>query len=143
MDAHDERVAYLYVKLKRLASTTTHDDGHRMMERKLRVVQKSLSYIDDAISDPSTDPDQLQQHQEEAADLKKELSKIRNRLQLVDVDEEDELCESQSTLKQGLFDTMVKIRKLIKCDDTKDSLIEDTSTSSGSFFNNGVTGCPK
>ena len=37
LDAHDERVACLYVELKRLVSTTT-DDGHRMMERKLRGV---------------------------------------------------------------------------------------------------------
>ena len=43
----------------------------------------------------------------------------------MDVDEEDELCGLQSTLKQGLFDTTVKIRKLIKCDDTKDSLINN------------------
>ena len=119
MDAHDERVACLYVELKRLVSATT-DDGRRMMERKLRGIRKSLSSIDDAISDLSTDPDQLRQYQEEVADLKKELSEIRNRLQWMDVDEEDELCELQSTLKQGLFDTTVKIRKLIKCDDTKE-----------------------
>ena len=80
---------------------------------------KSLSSINDAISDPFTDPDKLQEYREEVADLKQELSEVRNHLQLMDVNE-DELYEMQFALKQELFDTTVKIRKSIKCDDTKD-----------------------
>ena len=119
LDAHDDVVAELSVRIKQVIATSSpssNESSRRITTRKLGHLQKSLASITSAISDLSADPSDtclLKQYEEKTNDLNKDLAKVRDDLHRTELDESDKLFELQDTLERQVFECSVKIKKLL------------------------------
>ena len=118
LDDHDDLVAELTVRIQQLITlcTSSLDSSPRKIaSRRLSHLQKTLSTIGKAIasSDSTADPCLLRQYEEQLGDVKRELTDIRNSLLPLDLDEDDDLCTTQSGLEKKVFDCSLQIKKLL------------------------------
>ena len=119
LDAHDDLVAELSVRIKRVIATSSpsmNESARRIASRKLAHLQKSLDSIDSVVNDTSkaiTDMCLYQQYEERVVDINRELAKTRDDLHRMELDETDKLLEHQDQLESQVFNCSVKIKKLI------------------------------
>ena len=119
LDAHDDLVTELSVRIKRVIATSSpsmNESARRIASRKLAHLQKSLDSIDSVVNDTSkaiTDMCLLQQYEERVVDINRELAKTRDDLHRMELDETDKLLEHQDQLESQVFNCSVKIKKLI------------------------------
>ena len=119
MDAHDDLVAELSVRIKQVivsSSPSANESSRRIVSRKLTHLQRSLDSIDSVVKDTSvttSDTCLLRQYEERVGDINRELSKTRDDLHRMELDEADELLERQDQLETQVFDCSVTIKKLI------------------------------
>ena len=106
LDNHDDEVAVLAICVWQLISAfapSSNTNPRKIASHRLTHLQKSLSLVVEAIKGLSGDCDDallLCQHEEQLADLKKELRDIRTSLLSVDLKDGDELNGLQTSLER-------------------------------------------
>ena len=130
LDGHDDEVSNLMIALKRLTISST-DDTRKIIMRKLRHIRKTLTSFETTICDSTTETDicLLHQYEEELQSVKKHLSEIRDTILSLDLEEDDELIETQSSLEKDVFTCSLNIRKLLKSNESDNSASIDNSGS--------------
>ena len=81
----------------------------QQFQKKLEAVK---AIVDGSLKD--IDMFLLQQHEEELLCYKQEFGKIRKELMGLNVNEHDELITSQSSLSDAIFDTLIRLRILLR-----------------------------
>ena len=119
LDAHDDLVTDLSVRIKQIISSSSSsvtDSSRKILSRKLIHIQKCIdsivSFIDDT-STTETDVCLLRQYEEKAADINRDLAKVRDNLHHLDIEDTDKLLEHQEQLEGQVFDCSVHIKKLL------------------------------
>ena len=120
LDAHDDLVTELSVRIKQIISASSPsaiNSSRRALSRKLIHIQKSIDSIASFVTDTSTAADTdvclLRQYIEKAADINCDLAKVRDDLHHLDVDDTDELFGQQERLEGQVFDCSVNMKKLL------------------------------
>ena len=118
LDAHDDLVTELSVRVKRVTSASslsTNEASRKIATRKLSHLQKLLNSIASAIGDsaPPSDMCLLKQYEERMSDLNKDLARVRDDLLRMELEERDELFGLQDKLEDQVFDCSVKLNKLL------------------------------
>ena len=106
LDAHEDFVASLAIRIDALlacveSSAGTKIDERKLLSRRLKRLEECLSNADKAISDLSgeeKDSCRLKQHDEQLHDYKKELSDVNLKLLSLDLGASDELMMLHSRL---------------------------------------------
>ena len=135
LDAHDESVAQLGIRIQHLVtacSKSSDSNPRKIASKQLSRLKAKLSSVGDSIASLSSDTDNtclLKQHQEQLSEFKKELKDVRNSLFSLDLADEDEVVQSQSAVEKAIFDCSLNIKK---------KLHSPTSTSSPSSDTTGV-----
>ena len=119
---HDDDMADLTVAIERLLSASTstppsiNDSGRRFISRNLQHLQKKLEAVKAIVDESLEDVDVflLQQHEEELLSYKQEIGEIRKELMGLNVDEHDDLITFQSSLNDAVFNTLLRLRKLLR-----------------------------
>ena len=115
LDAHDDLVAELSVRVKQVIDATSLsslESSRRITTRKLAHLEKWLTSITSAITDMSSaSPDTclLKQYEERTNGLNRDLARNRDELHQMELDEADKVIELQDTLESLVFDCSVKI----------------------------------
>ena len=118
LDAHDDLVTELSVRIKQIISTSSPvtDSSRKVASRKLAHIEKCIksvvSFIDKA-SAAVTDACLLQQYEEKVADVHHDLAKVRDELHCLDIEDTDELLEQQEQLEGQAFDCSVRLKRLL------------------------------
>ena len=133
LNEQDDLLAELSVRITRLIGRCTAVDAtpRKITARKLSHIKKAISHISSAIAALIGDPDDkylLLQFEEQFIDLKKELSDIRRDLLSSELEESDELVVLPATLESDMFNSSIKIKKLISSS-TPTSAVPTTSPS--------------
>ena len=120
LDAHDDLVTELSVRIKQIISASSPsaiNSSRKALSRKLIHIQKSIDSIASFVTDTSTAADTdvclLRQYIEKAADINRDLSKVRDDLHHLDIDDTDELFGQQERLEGQVFDCSVNMKKLL------------------------------
>lgn len=119
LDAHDESVAQLGIRLEHLITAcakSPDSNPHKIATKQLARLKNKLSSVDSSIASLSSDDDNsclLKQHQEQLSEFKKELSDVRNSLLSLDLEDDDEVLLSQSDVEKAIFDCSLNIKKLL------------------------------
>ena len=119
LDEHDDEIAELAIRIKKLISlcTATPDSNFRKVAtRKQTRISKGVAAITEAIGSLTGSSDDvclLHQYEEQLRDYKKDLSDIRDSLLSQDLDESDELYTLQAKLEKEMFDCSLQIKKLL------------------------------
>ena len=136
LDEHDRKVEALTIRLQQVASgatttsmdtveTASEPDGHRYLTRRLTHVRSNLQVMIDAIEsthdDTTIDDCLLHQYDQRLNNLETELSGISRDILTLDGDV-SQLMEDCSQLDKALFDSRVKIRRLLQ------NLVKPTSS---------------
>ena len=117
LDTHDDLVTELSVQIKQIISSSSPsvtDSSRKTLSRKLIHIQKRIDSIISFISDASaadTDVCLLRQYEEKAADINRDLAKVRDDLHHLDIDDIYKLFEHQEQLEGQVFDCAVNIIK--------------------------------
>ena len=119
LDDYEDQISDLTVAIEMLISECTptskySNDGRRLLSRKLAHIKKHVDLAAMAIEADSVDDCLLKQYEEQLSDYKKELAGVLNELLALDVVETDELNETHLFLEDGIFQTSLKIRKLLQ-----------------------------
>ena len=138
LDEHDNLVANMNIRLKRLGSIATPSsvDYQKLSLRKLTHLERGIIATRDAITALSIDHDDaslIEQYEAQLSDYKTELSTIQTKLLSVN-DEgvvQDQLS-IHSKLEVVLFECFHYIRKLLKTCKTSESTTTMTTTQSDS-----------
>ena len=121
IDKLDDDVSGFAVRLESLSSSdaprpapVTPPLDRRPLTRKLSRVQAGLNRIDGAITptDPPIKRILLSRYQEEMADYKKDVAALFEELVAMDMDDDDELFTTHSTLERRLSTSSHKIKTL-------------------------------
>ena len=117
LDDHDDQVSELNTRIQRLTSLLTPSSASNLRKsslRRLARLREKLAGIRASI-DVVTDDDDgvctLQQHEEQIADLKKELKEIQTSLLDVDLETSDPLIEAQDAVERAIFECSLAIKK--------------------------------
>jgi hypothetical protein len=120
LDAHDENIALLGIRIQRLitaCSKSPDSDPHKIASKQLTTHLKTrLSSVVDSISSMSPAADNtclLKQHEEQLSEFKKELSDVRTSLLSLDLEEDDEVLQLQAAVEKIIFDCSLDIKKLL------------------------------
>ena len=119
LDAHDDLVTDLSVRIKQIVSSSSSsvtDSSRKILSRKLIHIQKCIDSIVlfiDGTSTTKTDICLLRQYEEKAADINRDLAKVRDDLHHLDIEHTDKLLEHQGQLEGQVFDCSVRIKKLL------------------------------
>lgn len=118
LDAHDDQVAALSVRLEKLsASCGPKSSGSRVIYRRFRHLKRALSSIEEAIDRPALDPTDiclLRQYEESLGDLKRELGDARSSLYSLDIVDDDEICGLLASVEDSMFGCSLKLKKLVE-----------------------------
>jgi len=120
LDEHDDNVSMLSLHVQQLimsCSSSSPTSPYRITLKRLLRLKKTLSSVNDAVDGLGTDADSvclLCQHQEQLADLKKELSEVDNTLLSLNLHDNDQLLLLQAEVEQGLFDCSLKVKKTLR-----------------------------
>ena len=127
LDRHDEEIAQLVITVERLLSAcaappTIDSNGKRLVLRKLERLKRNLQTVTDAVD--GVEPDAidvcfLQQLEDDLIGYKMELREAHSDLLALSIDELDDSYEIQSSLESIVFDTSLKIRKLLHVEGNK------------------------
>jgi hypothetical protein len=120
LDAHEDFVASLAVRIEALlacveSSSVTKIDERKLLSCRLKRLQECLSAADKAInglSGEEKDSCRLKQHDEQLRDYKKELSDVNLKLMSLDLDASDELLTLHSHLGEFMFACSLRIKEL-------------------------------
>ena len=141
LDRHDDEVSDLSLRLQALmvptttpTLTTTAVDAHPLpnraiFERRSTQLQVRLGSIHEKIGDLKDDGSEVHLiylYQEHLADLKRELSELRNEILAIIADASDPLMSNTQKQEDNIFDMSVKVKKLLFAKSTPTSL-EPTS----------------
>ena len=80
LDRHDDEMSTLVVRTQQLitaCNSSSHSAAHKIASWKLKLLQSGLASLH-SITEETTDICLLQQYQEQAGDIKKELGDFRN-----------------------------------------------------------------
>ena len=119
LDKHDDDVTSLSVRLQQLIvkhSGPGATNARKSLSRKLSRLERSLKAVDEALGAVGEDHDGvplLEQHREQLADYKKQLTAVYEDLVSLDLDDEDELMVLHVNLEKLQFDCSHHIRKLL------------------------------
>ena len=98
------------------SSPSVSESSRKIATSKLAHLQKSLASISSTVDDLPTSPSErclLKQYEEKMIDLNKDLTKVRDDLHQIELEETDKLFGLQDTLESQVFDCSVKIKKLL------------------------------
>ena len=137
-DQHDDTIADLSARIEKLVSACTHrstdpSTPRNLQARKLERVDKELAAINgavDSLDKEANNTCRLQLHQEKLADLRRDLSEIRDSLFVMGIDDHDKLMGVLGATEKGIFECSLRIKQLLQT--TKDSTtVSVTSDGSG------------
>ena len=120
LDNHDDDVTQLGVRLQQLisaCSSPSDSNPRKVPLKRLSRLQKILSSISDSITSLPAGSDcmcLLHQYEEQLSEMKGELSDIRNGLFALDLEDTDELSETQVTVEKAVFDCALEVKKLLQ-----------------------------
>ncbi len=120
LDEHDDDMVQLSIGVEHLLSSCrassliADPNSKRMISRKLSRLQQKLESINVASVGDHVDRYLLQQHGVDLVDYKRELGDIHQELLLLELEESDELITSHVSLEEAVFDTSIKIRRLLQ-----------------------------
>ena len=135
LDKHDDEVAELSLRITQLlrdCNTASDSGARKTLSRRLTDLKARLEMVDSAASSLTSSTEHallLQQYHEKLGDFKTELGSIRQAVLTAGVDSSDDLFETVSYLDKGMFDTMLKIKKLLN--PSKDSIGMSSDSSPG------------
>ena len=138
LDEHDDEVAVLAVALQQLitAHSPSASSGlSKAASRQLARVNTSVSNISDSLAAASDDICLLQLNEDEIKGHRIELSEIRKELMNLDLEDDDELKVSVTTVEKALFDCSLELHRLLQPNKTSDS---SSTISSESNVSKGV-----
>ena len=119
LDAHDENIAQLGIRIQRLitaCSKSLDSNPHKIASKQLTCLKTRLSKVEESISSTSSDTDNtclLKQHEEQLSEFKKELSDVRTSLLSLDLKDDDEVLQLQAAVEKAIFDCSLNIKKLL------------------------------
>ena len=119
LDDHDDLVTDVAVRIQQLinaCSSTPEVSARKIASRRLSHLEKTLSSIRAAISSLSGESDDfcvLRQYEEQFSDCKREPLDVRSSLLTLDLEDSDELCTSQTSLEDEMFQCSLKIKRLL------------------------------
>ena len=118
LDAHDDLVAILTVRVMAFADAATRSSSTEVSARELLVrrctrVESRLADTTAAVTSLSHDDVcRLQQYQEQASDFKKEIAELSNTLLSLTLDGSDVLPSMVVDLEKKLFDLSLRLKEL-------------------------------
>ena len=144
LDTHDEGVAELNLKLQAVMisipppspTPTTVIDSHSnrtVLRRRSAQLQVRLLSIHGKIGDLNDDGSEvhlIHLYQEHLADLKRELSELRNEILTISADVSDQLLSDTQRQEDNVFEMSVKVKKLLFLIPSMSSSTERTTTNS-------------
>ena len=121
LDEVDDEIAELLVAIETLVSSSTpfksNDGGKRIVSRRLAHLNRKLDLIIEVVeADEEQDIFLLQQYEADLLDHKRELTEIRTEILGLDLEDGDEMYETQSSLEDLIFRLSLRLRRLATCD---------------------------
>ena len=121
LDAHEDFVASLVIRIDALLACVeslagTKIDERKLLSRRLKRLQECLSNSDKAINDlTGEEKDSCRlEHDEQLRDYKKELSDVNLKLLSLDLSSSDELMILHSHLGEALFASSLRMKELTR-----------------------------
>ena len=129
LDQHDDDVMTFSMRLQVLSAPTVRTppehvpesrlpSGRTVFERRLTQLQARIVDANEGVSKLSGDPNEVHLvhlYQEQLADLKRELSDVRNEVLAITTDASDSLSATIKDQDVRIFQMLVKIKKLLYC----------------------------
>ncbi len=116
LDEVDDELVQLTIAVETLmssSSSSNSDDGNKKtLSHRLNHLKRKLDIV--CQTDEELDIYHIQQYEADLVDHKKELTEIRTEMLALDLDDEDEICETQSSLEDLIFRLSLKLRKFTK-----------------------------
>ena len=130
LDEHDDTLSGLSLRIQQLITACTSSSPsspHHTASKRLIRMKKALSSINSAIEKLGTDADSvclLHQHQEQLADIKREIGDINSSLLSLNLADGDKLTLLQTEVEQAIFNCSLNVKKALRSRDGEPSAVD-------------------